>query len=97
LSEADDMPDALCQGASHGSRTTGEVDRFVVRLRLRCVDDERDDVVSVEFWSGGEPKRLPAELVSDFAFVRIGVSGGHGAFRSRNRNYNTIMGTERPR
>jgi hypothetical protein len=39
------------------------------------VDDERDDVVSVEFWSGGEANGLPAELVSDRAFVRVGVSG----------------------
>jgi hypothetical protein len=26
-----------------------EIDRSVVWLRLRCVDDERDDVVGVEF------------------------------------------------
>ena len=80
MSEADDMPDALCQGASHGSRTTGEVDRFVVRLRLRCVNDERDDVVGMKFWSGSEAKRLPAELVSDRAFVRVGVFCGHRSF-----------------
>src|SRR5207342_2736369 len=85
------MPDALCQRASHSSGTTSEVDRFVLRLRLRCVDDERDDVVSVEFWSGGEANRLPAELLSDRAFVRVGVFGGHRSFRSRNRNYNTIV------
>ena len=63
------MRDALCQRASHSSGTTGEVDRFVLRLRLRCVDDEGDDVVSMEFWSGGEANRPPAELVSDRAFV----------------------------
>ena len=51
------MPDALCQRAGHSSGTTGEVDRTVLRLRLRCVDDKRDDVVSVEFWSGGEAQR----------------------------------------
>lgn len=81
------MRDALCQRASHSSGTTGEVDRFVLRLRLCCVDDERDDVVSVEFWSGGEANRLPAELVSDRAFVRVGVFGSHRSFR-----YNTIVG-----
>jgi hypothetical protein len=83
LSEADDMPDALCQRASHSSGTTGEVDRFVLRLRLRCVDDERDDVVSVEFWSSGEANSLPAELISDRAFVRVAIFGGHRSFQSR--------------
>ena len=75
------MRDALCQRASHGSGTTGEVDRFVLRLRLRCVDDERDDGVSVQFWSGGEANRLPAELVSDRAFVRLGIFWGHRSLR----------------
>ena len=46
-----------------------------------CVDDERDDVVSVEFWSGGEANRLPAELVSDRAFVRLGIFWGHRSLR----------------
>ena len=77
------MPDALCQRASHSSGSAGEVDRFVLRLRLRCVDDERDDVVSMEFWSGGEANRLPTKLVSDRAFVRLVVFGGHRSFRSR--------------
>jgi len=77
------MPDALCQRASHSSGTTSEVDRFVLRLRLRCVDDERDDAVSMEFWSGGEANRLPTELISDRAFVRLGVFSGHRSFRSR--------------
>ena len=54
--EADDMPDALRQRASHSSGATREVDRSVVPLRLRCVDDERDNIVGVEFWSGGKAK-----------------------------------------
>lgn len=72
------MLDALCQCAGHSSGTTGEIDRSVLRLRLRCVDDQRDDVVGVQFWSGGEANRLPAELVADRAFVRGGVFGAHG-------------------
>jgi hypothetical protein len=67
------MLDALCQCAGYGSGTTGEVDRSVLRLRLRRVDDQRDDVLSVQLWSGGEADRLPAELVSDRAFVDVGV------------------------
>ena len=71
------MPDALCQRASHSSGTTGEVDRFVLRLRLRCVDHEGDDVVSMEFWSGGEGQP-PAgfELVSMIARSCVSAFSG---------------------
>jgi hypothetical protein len=59
--EADDTLDAFRQRASHSSGATREVGRSVVRLRLRCIDDERDDIFGVEFWSGGEATCLPAE------------------------------------
>jgi hypothetical protein len=59
--EADDTLDAFRQRASHSSGATREVGRSVVRLRLRCIDDERDDIFGVEFSSGGEATCLPAE------------------------------------
>jgi hypothetical protein len=67
------MLDALCQCAGHGSGTTGEIDRSIHRLRLGRLDDERDDTVGVKFWSNSEASRLPAELVSDRAFMGVGI------------------------
>ena len=90
------MLDALCQCAGHGSGTTGEIDRSIHRLRLGRLDDERDDTVGVKFWSNSEASRLPAELVSDRAFMGIGLFRSHRSFRSRNRNHSTIVVTDVP-
>src|SRR4029079_13780296 len=84
------MLDALCQCAGHGSGTTGEIDRSIPRLRLGRLDDERDDTVGVKFWSNGEASGLPAELVSDRAFMGVGIFRSHRP-SDRDRNHSTIV------
>jgi hypothetical protein len=76
------MPDARRQRASHSSGTAGEVDRIVLRLRF-AASTTSATMSSAWSSSGGEANSLPAELVSDRAFVRLGIFWGHRSLRSQ--------------
>jgi hypothetical protein len=72
------MAGAPRQSAGDQAGAAGQVDRPVFGRRTRCVDDERDDLVGMEFPGAGETGRLSAELVDDRALVRVVFHGGHG-------------------
>jgi hypothetical protein len=70
--------DALHAGGHRAGDGAGAVNGAVPGIWLRGVNDERDDLVAMEFRRDGEVHRLSAELVLNRAPVSVVVRGGHG-------------------